>query len=138
MWQALSLLFQGKSSESLAILDAFLTWYADDLESMSPRVPPWEIHDWPVPLVCFLAGQIKEEVLLGRLSREALAPGLVPIEIKNIESCVMQVNFVVGESLLAQSKSRIACRYLKKACGLSRRNPMSWVAIKDARHVGCM
>ena len=58
---------------------------------------------------------------------ELARPGLVEPEIETAEEEVKECHFVLAELACAAGRRGEATAHLRSACGLPRRNPMSWV-----------
>ena len=58
---------------------------------------------------------------------ELARPGLVEHQIEWAEAEVKECHFVLAELALAAGRRGEAMAHLGSACGLPRRNPMSWV-----------
>lgn len=127
VWLYLARLFQGRPVAGLGAVQGYFHWYLHESAGDGRRDPPGEkLRRWPVPLARLVAGELDGQRLLAEKRSDLARPGLVESEIEMAEEKVKQCHFVLAELALAAGRRDEATAHLKSACGLPRRNPMSW------------
>jgi tetratricopeptide (TPR) repeat protein len=128
VWLYLARLFQGRSGAGLGAVQDYFHWYLHESAGHGRDDPPGKkLGRWPVPLARLVAGEVDGQQLLALKRSELSRPNLVESEIETIEEAVKECHFVLAELALAAGRRGEATTHLGSACGLPRRNPMSWV-----------
>jgi len=136
VWLYLARLFQSRPGAGLGAVQDYFHWYLHESAGHGRGDPPGvKLERWPVPLARLVAGEIDGQQLLTMMRLVLARPGLVECEIETVEEELRECHFVLAELALAAGRRGEATAHLRSACGLPRRNPMSWVV---AHHLAVM
>jgi tetratricopeptide (TPR) repeat protein len=128
VWLYLARLFQRRPEAALGPVQDYFHWYLHESAGHGREDPPEEkLERWPVPLARLVAGEVDGQQVLATKRLQLARPGLVETEIKTAEEEVKECHFVLAELAWASGRRGEVTAHLKSACGLPRRNPMSWV-----------
>ena len=127
VWLYLARLFESRPEAGLGAVQEYFHWYLHESAGHGRDDPPGEkLERWPVPLARLVAGEVDGQQLLALKRWELVRPGLMKHEIETAEEEVKECHFVLAELALAAGRWGEATAHLRSACGLPRRNPMSW------------
>ena len=128
VWLYLARLFAGRPGAALGAVQGYFHWYLHESAGHGRDDSPEEKRlRWPVPLARLVTGELDGQQLLEMKRLQLARPGLVEPEIEMYEEEVKECHFVLAELGWAAGRRDEATAHLKSACGLPRRNPMSWV-----------
>jgi tetratricopeptide (TPR) repeat protein len=128
VWLYLARLFQRRPGAGLEAVQDYFHWYLHEAAGHGHKDPPEKkLECWPVPLARLVAGEVDGQQLLAMKRLELARPGLVEPEIETATEKVKECHFVLAELAWAAGRRDEATAHLRSACGLPRRNPMSWV-----------
>lgn len=126
-WLCLARLVQSRTGADLRAVQDYFHWYLHESAGNGRDDPPEKkLERWPVPLARLVAGEVDGQQLLAIKRLEVGRPGLVECEIETAEEEVKECHFVLAEPAWAAGRRDEATGHLRSACGLPRRNPMSW------------
>jgi tetratricopeptide (TPR) repeat protein len=127
VWLYLARLFQRLPGAGLGAVQDYFHWYLHESAGHGREDPPEKkLKRWPVPLARLVLGEVDGQQVLAMKRLQLARPGIVECEIATVEEEVRECHFVLAELAWAAGRRGEATAHLKSACGLPRRNAMSW------------